>query len=203
MLGLRDFQKLAGNVRRKNAFEGKALTPGEDGGRNLVQLGGGQNKHQMLRRLLQNFQQRIEGRGRQGVHLVDDIHPLFQHGRRIHRLLAQGADAVHAAVAGGIQLGNIQKPPLINAAAGLTAIAGSAVLRIKAVDGLGQNPGAGGFAGAAGAGEKIGMARSPLRHLTLESFGDMGLTHHLRKGGRPPFAVQGLIHGHASGKNIE
>ena len=36
------------------------LAPGQDGGRHLVDLGGGQDKQGMFRRLLQGFQQGVE-----------------------------------------------------------------------------------------------------------------------------------------------
>ena len=40
-----------------------------------MQLRGSQNEQQVLRRLLNDFQQRIEGGQGKHVHLVDDIHP--------------------------------------------------------------------------------------------------------------------------------
>ena len=48
---------LTGNVHGRDPLKRKLLSPGFDGGRYLVQLRSGQNEHQMLRRLLQNFQQ--------------------------------------------------------------------------------------------------------------------------------------------------
>ena len=129
------------------------------------------------------------------MHLVDDIHPFFQHRGGIHRLLPEGADIVHAVVAGGIQLRDVQQTALINAPAGLAPVAGGAVKGGKAVDGLGQDPGAGGLAGAPGAGEEIGVAGATLRHLPLQRVGDMLLPHHLGKGDGPPLAVKRLIHG--------
>ena len=182
------------HIPGQNALEGEALAPGEHGGRDLVQLRGGQDEHQVLRRLLDGFQQGVEGLGGQHVDLVDDIDPLFQHRGGVYRLAEQLPDVVHPAVAGGVQLRHVQQGAAVDAPAGLALVAGGPVLRVQAVDGLGQDPGAGGFAGAPGAGEQIGVGRAALGHLALEGAGDVVLAHHLGKRLGPPFAVQCLIH---------
>ena len=195
LLGLSDVQQLALHVTGQDALEGEALAPGEDGGRDLVQLRGGQNEHQMLRRLLQDLQQSVEGRGGEHMHLVDDIHPLFQHGRGIHRLLPQRTDLIHAVVAGGVQLRDIQRGAGIHGPAGLAPAAGLAVHRGQAVHRLGQYPGTGGLAGTPCAGEEIGVGGMALGHLTAEGIRDVLLSHDLGKHLGPPLAVQRLIHG--------
>ena len=132
------------------------------------------------------------------MHLVDDVHPLFQHGGGIDRLLPQGAGVIDAAVGGGVQLRHIQQRTAVDAPAAVALAAGRAVHRMLAVDGLGEDTGAGSLAGAAGAGEKVGVSHAALRHLPLERIGDMGLSHHLGKGLGTVFAVQSLIHGRTS-----
>ena len=97
----------------------------------------------MLRRLLENLQQRIERRGREHVHLVDDVHALFQHRRGIDRLLAQGADVVDAVVRRGVELRNIEQRPLVDPTAGLALVARLTVHRMQAVDRLGEDARAG------------------------------------------------------------
>ena len=47
--------KPCGNVLLADAPEGKPLAPGQDGGRNLVELRGGQNKEQVLRGFLNDL----------------------------------------------------------------------------------------------------------------------------------------------------
>ena len=44
-----------------------ALAAGENGRGDLLQLGGREDEHEVLRRLLENFQQRVEGRVREHV----------------------------------------------------------------------------------------------------------------------------------------
>ena len=50
-----------GHILRRNASEGKTLAAGKNGSGNLVQLCGGQNENQVLRRLLNDFQEGVEG----------------------------------------------------------------------------------------------------------------------------------------------
>ncbi|MPN45953.1 hypothetical protein SDC9_193532 [bioreactor metagenome] len=72
-----------------------------------MQLRGGQNKHQMLRRLLQNFQKGVERRHGEHVNFVHNINPFFYVGGGVNRLVPQSADLIHAVVGGGVQLQNI------------------------------------------------------------------------------------------------
>ena len=177
-----------------DALEGEPLAPGEDGGGHLVQLRGGQDEHQMLRRLLQNFQQGVEGGSGQHVDLVHDVHPLFHIGRGVNGLVPQGTDLVHAVVGGGVQLQNIQKAAVFDTQAAGAPVAGVAVHRVLAVDGLGQNLGAGGLAGTPGAGKEVGVGGAALGDLFLQGLGNMGLADDVGKRLGPPFSIQGLIH---------
>ena len=178
-----------GDLTREDALEGELLAPGLDGGGDLVQLRGGQNEHQVLRGLLQDFQQGVEGGGGQHVHLVHDVHPLAHGGGGVHRLVPEGADLVHAVVGGGVQLQHVQDGAVLNAQTGGTLVAGVAVHRVLAVHRPGQNLGAGGLAGAPGAGKEVGVGQPPGGHLALEGLGDVVLPHHVVKGAGPPLAV--------------
>ena len=95
------------DVRRQDALEGEPLAAGQNGGRHLVQFGGGQDEHEMFRRLLQNLQQGIEGGGGEHMHFVHDVNPLAHGGGGVHRLVPQGTDLIHAVVGGGVQLHHI------------------------------------------------------------------------------------------------
>ena len=90
----------------------------EDGGGHLVELRSGQNEHQVLRRLLQNLQQSIEGRGGEHVDLVHDVHPLLHIGRGVDGFVPQGPHLVDTVVGGGVQLQYIQKTAVFDAHAG-------------------------------------------------------------------------------------
>ena len=82
----------------------------------------------------------------------------------------------------------------MTAHAGGAFAAGVAVDGAFAVDGLGQDLGAGGLAGAPGAGEEVSVGGSAFCHLLLQRFGDVTLTDDIGKGFGPPFAVKRLVH---------
>ena len=125
---------------------------------------------------------------------VHDVDAALDLGGRIDRLVAQGADAVHAVVGRGVELHHVEKAAAFDAEAARAAVAGVAVHGAFAVDRLGENFGAGGLARAARAGEEIGVREPPLSDLTLQRRGDMLLPHHVRKRLGPPLAVKRLIH---------
>ena len=139
--------------------------------------------------LFQNFQKGVEGGGGQHMDLVHDVHPLADGGGGIHRLVPQGPDLVHTVVGSGVQLQHVQDGAVLDAQAGGAGVAGAAVLGVLAVDRPGEDLGAGGFAGAPGAGEQIGVGQPPRFHLALQRVGDVGLAHHVVEGTGPPFSV--------------
>ena len=83
------------------------------------------------------------------MHLVDDVHAVFGACRRKVRFLNQGADAVDAVVARRVDLHNVEDRPVVETAADRADAARVAVLRVQAVDGLGENLRAGRLAGSA------------------------------------------------------
>ena len=76
--------------------------------------------------------------------------------------------------------------------------AGVAVDRVLAVDRPGQDAGAGGLAGAAGADEDIGMGEAVVFDLVFKGFSDVLLPDDLIEGLRAPFSIERLIHDAAS-----
>ena len=95
---------------------------------NLVHLGGSQNENHVGRGLLHDLEQGVEGACGEHVGLVDDIHPVFAHGRSEVGLVPQVPDVVHAVVAGGIDLHHIQHGAVVNAPADFAFPAGVSVL---------------------------------------------------------------------------
>ena len=189
-----DIIQTAHDILRHDAPEGEALAARQDRSRHLMQLRRRQNEQQVLRRLLDDLEQGVERAQREHMHLVDDIHALFDLRRGIDGVVAQSTDAVHAVIRGGVDLQHVHARARIDAPAGGAAVAGVAVLRIFAVHGLGQNFSAGRLAGAARAREQIGMAQAAGLELILQSLGHALLTDDVVKGLRAVFAVKCLIH---------
>ena len=188
-------QDARGHLLLGQAAEIKPLAAGQDGGRDLLRLGGGQDEHHVGGRLLQRFEQGVEGGVGQHVHFVDDIHLVLAELRRVIHLFQQVADFLHAAVAGRVHLKHIQRCVLHQRLAGGARQAGIAVLRVFAVDGAGHDLGRAGFARATAAAEKIGMGDAPAGYLMPQRADDGLLTGHFGKSAGPPLAIQRLIHG--------
>ena len=182
-----------GDVGGLDAAEIIPLAAGEDGGGHLVDLGGGQNKDDVRRRLLHDLQQGVEGRDGEHVHLVDDIHLVLADAGGIGGLVPQIPDTVHAVVGGGVDLHHVQDGAVVHPPADLALAAGISLLAVGTVHRLGKDLGAGGLAGSPGAGEQIGMADAAGAKLILQRRHDGLLAHHILKPHGPPFAVKRTI----------
>ena len=188
----------ARNVLGTDAGEVIPLAPGPDGGGHLLDLGGGQNKDDVGRGFFQGFQQGVERRRGQHVHLVDDVYLISTAAGGVGGLVPQVPDIVHAVVGSGIHFHHVQDVAAVDAAADRTLTAGVAALGVEAVDGFGEDLGTGGFAGAADAGEQVRVAHTAGSHLIFQRGHDGALAHHVLEPLGPPFAVQRTIHSHTS-----
>ena len=190
---LRNIGEALGNRIAVKPPEAVTLTAGQNRGKHFVEFRRRKDKHEVLRRLFQNFQQRVERRFGEHVHLVDDVHALAHRSRREDRLIAQHAHIVHAVIGRRVQLDHVENGAVLYTAAGVALVAGVPVHRMLAVNRFGENARAGRFARAAGADKKIGVAKPSGTHLGLERFGDERLPHHIVKGFRPVFPVQSFV----------
>ena len=184
-----DVQKPVPDDLRGDALKIEALAAGLDGGRDLVNLGGGQNEDDVLRRLLHDFQQGIDRPARKHMGLIDDIDPVFCDIGQENGFLPQVTDVIDTVIAGGIDLHNIHQTAVIHSAAAVTFPAGAAAYRSLAVYGLGDELGAGGFAGAPAAHQQIGVGGLSLYHLVFQRGGDVLLPHDFLEGAGAPLAV--------------
>ena len=158
-----------------------------------MQFRGGQDEEQVLRRLLQDLQQGVEGRRREHVDLIDDIHPLFHIGRGIDGLVPQGPHLVNTVVGGSVQLQYIQKAPVVDTQARRAGVAGIPVHWMLAVYRLGQDFGTGRLAGAPGTGKQVCVGSAAFRHLFFQGLRNVFLADDVGKRLGPPLAIQCLI----------
>ena len=149
----------------------------------------------MLGRFLKDLEQGVEGGNAEHVDLVHDVDALFDAGGGEHCLVSESADIVYAVVGGGVYFDDVHNGAVVDAPASGALTAGIAVYGVLAVDGLGEDLGAAGLTGAAGADEEVGMRKAPRGDLRLERFGYMILTADLIEGSRPVFAVERLVDG--------
>src|SRR5690606_37341506 len=97
-LAFEDFPQLFDEFRRAKAVEVKTLAARGNGRRNLVRLGGGKDKDDVGRRLLQDLQEGVEGLVGQHVDFVDDVDFVPAVRRRVVHPVPDLAYLVDAAV---------------------------------------------------------------------------------------------------------
>jgi len=147
------------------------------------------------RRFLKRLEQGVERVRRQHVHLVDEVHLVAAAGGRVLHVVEQLASVVHLGARGGIDLDQIDEPPLVDLAAGGTLAARRRAESGFAVQALSEDAGDGGFAdtpcpreqkgvvhpiGGQGVGERLQhvlLACELLEALRTPLAGQCGVTH--------------------------
>ena len=133
------------------------VRPGADRADDLVRFGRGEDKFDVLRRLFNDLQQRIETGCGHHMSLIDDEDLVPVAHRRKGGPLTQVAGVVDPAVAGGVDLNDVQGP----GASGGEILAGVALSTwltrraLRAVEAARQNSRRGGLSAASGTGEQI------------------------------------------------
>ena len=180
----------------RDQAERVVVRAGADGRQDLVRLRGGEDELDVLRRLLDDLQQRVEAVARDHVGLVDDedLVPVPDRGER--GALAQLAGVVHAAVGGGVHLDDVQGAGAVagQIAAGLALPAGRGRGALSAVEAARQDARRGGLAAASRAGEQVGVVHLVLAQRGHQRLGHMGLTDDVLERLRAVAAVQGGRH---------
>ncbi len=123
------------------------------------------------------------------MHLVNDIHALFNAGGRIDRLVPQGTDIFNAVIGGGVNFNHIHNRAVFDSEAAGAFIAWIPVFRLLAVERPGKNLCAGGFTRSSDTDHKVGVAGAVILNLVFEGFGNLLLTDNIVKGARAPFSV--------------
>ena len=164
----------------------------------LVGLGRREDELQVRRRLLDQLEQRVEALRGDHVGLVDDVDLVAAADRREERPLAQVAGVVDTAVAGRVDLDDVDaaRPAAREVAAALALAARIGDRRLLAVERARQDAGAGGLAAAAGPGEQVGVVDLVGGQRMTQRIGHVLLPDHLGEGLRPVAAVksEGGVH---------
>jgi len=90
----------------------KPLTAAQHGHRDFSDFGCGEDELHMRGRFFERLQQRIEGRGAEHMHLIDDINLVACRGRPVAHPVNQLADVVDPGARGRVHLQHIHMPPL-------------------------------------------------------------------------------------------
>ncbi|CUI80935.1 Uncharacterised protein [Achromobacter kerstersii] len=158
--------------------------------RNLLRIGGGQDKFDVRGRLFQRLQHGVESVAGQHVHFVDHVDLEAPRARRVHRLFEQLRHFFDAAVRGRIQFQVVDKAPSVDFR---TSAADAARLGRDAdftVERLGQDAGKRGLAHAPGAGEQPGMVQALGVERVSQRAHHVILSHKGIERSRPPLAGQ-------------
>ena len=107
----------------------------------------------MRRRFFQRLQHRIEGRLRQHVHFVNDVHLETPAGRRIQRAFQQFAHVVDLRVRRRVQFDQVDEAPAVDLGTGTAHPARGGRDAGFTIQGFGEDARDGGLAHAARAGE--------------------------------------------------
>ena len=176
----------------RNAAEIEPLATGDNRGENLVGLGGAEDENHMAGRFFQCLEEGVGGRVGEHVGFVDyiDLASALDGGKV--DLFPYVSYLVDAAVAGGVEFDDVHEPPFVNRLANSADVAGVAVLKIEAVDHLGQDAGGCGLAAAAGAAEQVGVGDTPLLGRLAQGGCDVLLANQLVEAGGAPFLVVDL-----------
>src|SRR5208337_2483106 len=113
----------------------------------------------VLGRLFERLQHRVEGRLRQHVHLVDEVYLVATDGRSVARVVQDLAHVVDAGIRRRVELEQVDEPPRVDVDTGRAHAAGRGRHAALAVEALGEDAGDGGLAHAACSGQQIGMVQ--------------------------------------------
>ncbi|MCO4699785.1 hypothetical protein LRR80_05886 [Streptomyces sp. RO-S4] len=172
--------------------EGVVVRPGADGPDDLLGLGGREDELQMLRRLLDDLEQRVETGRRDHVGLVDDVDLVAAGRGPEERLLPQVTGVVHTTVRSGVDLDDVDRSGAV-AREVLARLALTARRRcgpLLAVQTPGEDAGAGRLAAAAGPAEQVRVIDPVVPQRLLQRVGDMLLPDDLGERLRAIAAVQ-------------
>ena len=184
----RDGLHVADHVGDADAVEVVGLAAGEDGGQDLVLLGGGQDEDGVCRGFLEGLEEGVEGLLRKHMHLVDDVDAVAADLGRDADLVGQGADVVDRVVGRGVELVDAVGTAFGEGTAGFALAARFKVgTGIAAVDGLGEDTGGARLADAARAAEQVGVGQLAPLDRVLERAGDIFLAQQRLEAARAVF----------------
>ena len=187
------WSRCCGDRFRGDRAQVEALAAGEDGGQDLVRLGGGEDEFHVRRRFLERLEQRVEGRVREHVDLVDVVDLELPAGGGEADGFAQVADLFDAVVRGAVDFQHVERAAFGDLDADVLVGVEVGFRAVGAVERLGENAGGGGLAGAARADEKIGVGEALLGDGVAQGAHDVVLSEDVVEGFGSVFAGEDLI----------
>ena len=153
----------------------------EDGREDLVGVRGGEDEGDVLRRLFEGLEQRVEGRGRQHVDLVDDVDLSTRKARQVVDLLAQPTDVVDGVVARAVDLDDVHALAFGHTTALAAGVARLGRRTLLAHERFGQYARGRGLAEPTHPAKEVGVVHPVGLDRVDQGSGDMRLTDDLRE----------------------
>ena len=188
-----DVEQVLRNRFRRDRPQVEALAAGEDGGQDLVRLGGGEDEFHVRRWFFERLEQRVEGGVREHVDLVDVENLELPAGGGEAHGLAQVADLLDAVVRGTVDFEHVERATFGNLDADVLLGVEVGFRAVGAVERLGENPRGGGLPGAPRADEKIGVGQPFLGDGVAKGPDDVVLSEDVVEGFGSVFAGEDLI----------
>ena len=173
---------------RQHVLQRELQTAGQDGDRQFLWIGGGQQELDVGRRLFQGLQQGVETVAGEHVHFVDEVDLEAPAGGCVLHVIQQLAGVLDLGPTGRIDLDQVDETSLVDFPTGRTHTAGLRADTRFAVQTFGQNPRNGGLADPAGAGEQISVVQAIVIQRIDQCLQHVGLTDHFTEQARTPFA---------------
>ena len=172
-----DVAEARGDLVRLDAAQVEALAARDDRGEHLVALGRREDELHVGRRLLQRLEEGVPRRAREHVAFVDDEDLVLRgDGLELHGV----HDRLHVldlVVRGRVELGHVDGAAGGDLAAVLARAARLHAVRVRAVEGLGEDARGRRLADAARADEEIGVRDAPARDGVAQRAHDVFLPH--------------------------
>ena len=159
----------------------------EDCDGDFVNFGRGEDELHVGRRFLERFEEGVPGVVREHVNFVDDEDFEAIALGPVGKAFLESSDVIDAGVAGAVDLLDVDVVAVGDLDAGRAFLARSGGGAFFAVEGFGEDPGAGRLAYAANAGEQERVGDSISSDRVGQSGGDMPLTNEILERLRPIF----------------
>ena len=170
-----------------------------DRGQHLVRLCGGEHEHQEPRRLLDQLEQGVEALRGHHVRFVDDVDLVAVSDGSEEGTLTQFSRVVHAAVAGRVDLDDVDRtrPVRREFDARIADAAGVRRRALGAVQRPGEDARARRLATASGPAEQVGVVDAAVGQGVAKRLGDMLLADDLGERRRAVLAIERQVSRHA------
>ncbi len=185
-------------------MKAEVLAARADGLGDVLGLGGGHHEDDVVGRLFESFEQRVEGSVGDLVRFVEDVDLVFVARGAVAGGVAELADLVDAAIGGGVDFDDVDRGAGADLGAGVAEVAGLggragfAADGVAAIEGARQDARDGGFADAAVAGEDVAMRDAVLGERVEQRAGDVVLADDVGEARGAVLAGEDLV-GHLAG----